>query len=220
MSLAAQGDAQRHEAVVLCLAAADGDAKKQVSALAAVFAAGPISSADSAACEPILSQALDQYGDDPQVLMALANIRLVQGDVDQAERLYRQVLATRPADAVVLNNLAAILAEKKAHGSEAEQLINRAIEKSGELPYLLDTKGIVLLSRGRAEEAVDLLERAAALDSDPRHLFHYTAALWKAQDRARARKIWQRLDMAALRRQLLTSSDQQLLLELSRNLDG
>jgi Tfp pilus assembly protein PilF len=221
VALALQDDVQRRlEAVELCLAAADGDLKKQVSALASVFVAARSSPKNAAACEPLFERALELYADDPQVLMAVANVRLVQGDSARAEQLYRRVLAIHPADAVVLNNLAAILAEQHSQVAEAERLIDRAIEKSGELPYLLDTKGIVLLSRGRVDESVDLLERAAALDSDPRHLFHYITALWKAQDMARARKMWERLDQTALRRTLLTSMDQRLLRELSRVLDG
>ncbi|MBI3466177.1 MAG: tetratricopeptide repeat protein [Planctomycetes bacterium] len=220
LALAAQQDrAKTQAAIQLCLAAGTaGSSPEPVTILAAALVAAQAHGEITADLDGVMEKALANYPDQPQLLMSLANLRLLQGQNQRAEELYRRVTKLQPRDVVALNNLAAMLSGYSDDTAEAEQLINQAIGLAGEQPYLLDTKGVVLLTGGRAADAVALLERAAALDSDPRHLFHYAAALWRSNDQDRARAVWRALDRDQLREQMLTSKDQQLLDELSRNL--
>jgi len=53
------------------------------------------------------------------LLTALANLRIVQQQPDEACRLYRRVVELQPRDIESLNNLATILGEQPSQAAEA-----------------------------------------------------------------------------------------------------
>ncbi|WP_341938750.1 tetratricopeptide repeat protein [Marinimicrobium sp. C2-29] len=84
------------------------------------------------------------------------------GQDQKAIELYRRVLEDVSDNALVLNNLATLLADA-GDLQEAERLARKANSLVSDNPQLMDTLGSILRQRGRHEEATRLLERAASL---------------------------------------------------------
>lgn len=84
------------------------------------------------------------------------------GKVDEAVRVYREVLTAAPDDLLALNNLAALLSESE-DPADAEALARRARDQAPENGRVLDTLGWVLYRKGERQEAAELLDRAARL---------------------------------------------------------
>jgi predicted Zn-dependent protease len=120
------------------------------------------------------------------VSLALANLRDLQGKDDEAEKIYREVLFQDPNNLVALNNLAALLAFKETAGQEALDLINRAIDRAGPQPKLLDTRAIAYMALGQGEKAVHDLEQAEDSDPSPASLLRLARAHMMANNHSAA----------------------------------
>jgi tetratricopeptide (TPR) repeat protein len=79
-----------------------------------------------------------------------------------AERVYREVLAQDPANALAANNLASLLGRGEQL-EEAERLARQAAASVPGDGRVLDTLGWVLYRRGKKDEAVSTLDRASTL---------------------------------------------------------
>lgn len=139
------------------------------------------------------ARALEPRSDD--VLVMAAMLRHLQGRYDDEVRLYRQALARRPEDAVVLNNLAWALCEGLRRPDEALPLADALVRRAGSDPEALDTRGVVHTRLGRAADALKDLEEAVRLAPTPLNQFHLARAYRlagrpddarKARDRALA----------------------------------
>jgi Flp pilus assembly protein TadD len=116
-----------------------------------------------------------------------------------------------------LNNLATLLAEQPDKRQEALRYIDRAIGIIGPQAGLLDTKGMVLVFEGKPDEAVPLLEEAAATpQADPRYQFHLAVAYDRAGETEKARAALAIARKGNLTSQLLTPLDRQMLGELEK----
>lgn len=85
-----------------------------------------------------------------------------KGDLDQAERLYQQVLRSAPSNAAVRNMLGVVHAQR-GKNDQALQLIASALEISPHAPDVLVNYGNVLKSVGRLSEAVASYDKAIAV---------------------------------------------------------
>jgi tetratricopeptide (TPR) repeat protein len=112
----------------------------------------------------------------PIYLALLADLNDLRGDYRRAIAFNRDALRRSPDNVVVLNNLALLLALSQEGGEEALGYITRAVDVAGPLPALLDTRGTVLLSLGKAELAVPDFERAVALRPTPGGYFRLARA--------------------------------------------
>jgi Tfp pilus assembly protein PilF len=90
--------------------------------------------------------------------LSLANLRVVQRDYPDAERIYAELIRDNPGNVLARNNLAWLLACQKKRIPEALVLMAEAIARAGPQATLLDTQALVLLEAGRAKEAVKILE--------------------------------------------------------------
>src|SRR5207253_903230 len=106
------------------------------------------------------------------LLLQLADLRDLEGRLPEAEALYRQVLDRQPRNVVALNNLSWMLAQKPDRSAEALPLIDRAIETSGPVAELLDTRSTVYLALGRGDRAVADLEAATQDAPTATRYFH------------------------------------------------
>jgi tetratricopeptide (TPR) repeat protein len=86
-----------------------------------------------------------------------------RGLLDEAAALYRRVLEASPEQAVALHLLGRI-AEARGDPAEALALIDRAIAANGRVSAYHASRGAVLLSLGRAEDAAATLRQALSLD--------------------------------------------------------
>src|SRR5262249_8007844 len=96
------------------------------------------------------------------LLASLAAVRELQGRYREAESLYRTAIARDARDAVPLNTLAWLIALKDGSGRAALGLINRAIERAGPDPELLDTRAVIYLTTGQSDRALTDLDEAIA----------------------------------------------------------
>jgi tetratricopeptide (TPR) repeat protein len=208
------------EAVQLCVDAASHDSSSRPArALVDVLLRATPGPDDSAKAEGMLKQALKTHANDPQLLSPLATLRLMQQKLDEARRLFLHLLELQPDNVDALNDLAAVLAEQPGQAAEALQYVERAIELAGPQPNLLDTKGSILLSLGRFQEAVAILNIAAsAPNPDPRYHFHLAVGHFRAGNLGRARESLTIARTHELTRQILTKSDTEWLAELDAQL--
>jgi uncharacterized protein (TIGR03790 family) len=99
----------------------------------------------------------------------LAHLMLAQsadarGEVDESIVHYRPVVAAEPDNAVALNNLAYLLAERKGAAKEALPLAERAYRLSGLAPIIADTLAWVHFKLGDTAAAMPLSARAAQFE--------------------------------------------------------
>lgn len=117
----------------------------------------------------------------------LANLALQAKDYRVAVRLYEELLADSPNNALALNNLAVAtdqLGDWRALGY-AEQANRLAPDN----PHVLDTLGWILVERGDLRRGIELLRRAVATDPDAPDLrLNLAKALVKSGDAVGARR--------------------------------
>ena len=190
-----------------------------VTILANALLAAPADKEAMARAENLLLKGLANHPQDAQLALAVANVRAVQHRNEEAQQLYRQVLRLDSQNTVALNNLATLTAEIPGQSQQALRYIEQAIELSGEQPALLDTKGMILVKEGRADEAVSLLRRAVTgPQTDPRYHFHLAVALYRTGETEEARGALETALSNDLRQQILTASDLRYLQNLEETL--
>jgi tetratricopeptide (TPR) repeat protein len=79
---------------------------------------------------------------------------------DDAETEFRKVLALNPGNASALNYLGYMLADRNVRLSEAQQLIQKALDRDPNNGAYLDSLGWVYYRMGKLEEAEQTLRRA------------------------------------------------------------
>ncbi len=87
------------------------------------------------------------------------------GDLGAAERLYRRVLAARPADGNALN-LLGVLARQRGRVAEAVELSGRAVAAMPDSPVFLANHGAALAEAGDFQRAVAALRQVTARRPD------------------------------------------------------
>lgn len=217
LNLAVQGGDKSAEAVKLCLAAAVADATPRTAiALASVVIAAGLAAQDDATISNAFQAASARHGDNADLLIALANVDVVRGDVDAAVTKYERLRRLRPQDAEILNNLASLLADYPERHLEALELVRQARDRSGDNAQLLDTEAQILLSQGNADAAISRLEQAAGADPlDPRLQIHLAASYHSASLTDKARSALDRVSEATLDAKYLTKKDRELLSTLT-----
>jgi Flp pilus assembly protein TadD len=124
----------------------------------------------------VLGEGLVRWGNEPDVLFALATLNYMRGEIPQAISLFERLLRISPNNVAALNNLSLILAESPGRSSEALDLIDSAIRVSGPQPNLVDTRGLVHLAREDYLAAVQSFQEAAYQVRKPIYLLHLAEA--------------------------------------------
>lgn len=110
---------------------------------------------------------------------------------DGVEKSLEQLLQIDPEHAEALNFLGYTYAEQGIKLDKAEELIRRALEKSPEDGYYLDSLAWVYFKRGDYPEAVELQARAIGkIPEDPVMQEHMGDMLWMQGRSDEARKSW------------------------------
>ena len=104
------------------------------------------------------------------------------GKLDQADALYRKILASSPNHSPTICNLAATLAGR-GRWEEAESCYRRALELQPDDADVLSNLGNLLLARGRPSEAEDCYRKGLALAPDRVALHVNLGNLYFQQDR-------------------------------------
>jgi tetratricopeptide (TPR) repeat protein len=136
--------------------------------------------------EKFLEQTIKKEGDIPPVVVALADLRLVQKKPDDAEALYRRALARDANNIPALNNLAWLIAIRGGKVEEGLDKINRAIDQAGPAAELLDTRALLYLRQHKPELAVEDLRNALEQAKVASYSFHLAQAYNSQREKARA----------------------------------
>lgn len=213
--LAAQG--RGDEAVELCLdRAKDDPSARPAIALAAALATAKSPPENQGRAEELLGQALKRFANEPELLFAVAALRSMWGDNQQAIDLLRLNLKRAPHDAATLNNLAMILCETPDGADEALKCIEVALEAVGRQPELLDTKGWVLLRRQRHDQAESAFRDALfSAPGNPKYRFHLAISLQEQGKGADAREALDQAKRDGLDDELLSPAEQAELVRLA-----
>ena len=170
----------------------------------------------AARLEPWFSKAMRQDPESVSLPLLLAEFRDFQGRRDEAEKIYRDLLARRRLEpmqaAIIANNLAFHLAQPDT-AAEARTLIDQAIEELGPHPDLLDTRGLVSLAAGDPRRAVADL-REAVLQPTPTKLLHLAYAQFQAGDAEAATRSLEAARKKQLRPARLSAADRERLAAL------
>jgi tetratricopeptide (TPR) repeat protein len=196
--------------------AADANAQARIAvAVANALLGRKMAAEQNANGEAFLMEVQSKNRDELALQQMITNYWIVQNDIPRTIEGLRTILKIKPDDPVALNNLACALAETESGTAEGLVLIDRAIAILGELPDLLDTKGLLLMRAGKLDEAIEKFEAAAKTGEDPRILLHWYMALRRAERIKESKLLQLRLDVERLRRAPLSEEEKQTLRELA-----
>ncbi len=165
---------------------------------------------DNQAAFAVLSSALTQHPDDPDLLYDLAMVAEKLDRLDIVESKLTRLVELRPNNAHALNALGYTLVDRTPRVAEGLALIERALTLAPDDPFILDSVGWAQYRLGRLDEAEKYLRRAMEQRPDPEIAAHLGEVLWAKGDRARAQDLWQS--------QLKNAPDNAVLLETVRRL--
>ncbi len=147
---------------------------------------------DLVASVDALNRGLQIFEDDRALLYARALTYERLDRVPEAIIDLQVLVAEDPEDADALNALGYTMADRTTDYEEALGYIERALALSPEQPAILDSMGWVLFKLGRAEEALDYLQRAFAAQEDAEIAAHLAEVLAALGREGEAREIWQK----------------------------
>ncbi len=166
--------------------------------------------------DQVIAEGLIRWGDDAQVLFAVATLSYMRGQVEQAIQLMERLLQKTPNDVAALNNMALFQVEAPDQREQALQTINRAIDLVGPQPNLMDTLGLVQMALGRLEQAELSIQEAIAQSRQPAYLLHLAEVQRRAGKHSEAVKTFHEALRLGLRSQPMHLADQQMYRNLER----
>jgi Tfp pilus assembly protein PilF len=124
---------------------------------------------------------------------SLANLRVVQREYEEAEKIYRDLiredLDNADTNALARNNFAWLLVCQKKRIPQALTLMEEAIVMAGPKATLLDTQALVFLQAGKVAEAMKILEGLVVeAPQKPTYRFHLAQAQLANRNRQEARQ--------------------------------
>lgn len=136
------------------------------------------------------SRALQQNGEDVNLLYARGLMAEKVDRLDMAEADLLKVISKEPNNADALNALGYTLADRTSRYNEALEYINRAAELEPDEPAILDSLGWVSYRQGRMDDAIKWLSRAFEKLEDAEIAAHYGEVLWHSNQKEKAREVW------------------------------
>ena len=138
------------------------------------------------------SRALQQNRDDINLLYARGLMAEKVDRLDMAEADLLRGISQEPDNANALNALGYTLADRTSRYKEALRYIKRASELVPDDPAILDSLGWVSFRLGEMDEALKYLSKAFEMLEDAEIAAHYGEVLWRANQKDKARKIWEK----------------------------
>jgi tetratricopeptide (TPR) repeat protein len=138
----------------------------------------------------LLAQSTAQDPKDTDLLYDQAMLAEKLGNLNEMERLLRQVIAAKPDYHHAYNALGYSLAERNQRLPEARQLVQKALEFAPGDPFISDSLGWVEFRMGNRPEALRILDTAYKARPDAEIAAHLGEVLWSMGERERAQAIW------------------------------
>lgn len=139
-----------------------------------------------------LSAANVQLPDTVEIKYELAMLYERNHQMNDAERLFREVMALDPGHAHSYNALGYSLADRNQRLPEALRLITRALEIAPNDPFIMDSMGWVKFRLGDYAAAVQYLEKAYRIRPEADIAAHLGEALWLLGQQDAAKEIWKK----------------------------
>jgi tetratricopeptide (TPR) repeat protein len=165
---------------------------------------------DNAGAYVVLTQALVEHPDQPDLLYDSAMVAEKLDRIDDVEARLGRLIEMSPNNAHALNALGYTLVDRTTRAREGLALIQRAYEISPADPFILDSMGWAYYRTGKLDDAEDYLRRALAERPDAEIAAHLGEVLWAKGERVRAQEVWQS--------HLRSTPDNPVLLETVRRL--
>ncbi len=110
----------------------------------------------------VIDAGIGQNPDKTDLLWAKASFEELEGDVDEAIKIYEKLYELNSSSIIIANNLASLLSTHRNDEESLEQAwrIARRLQDANS-PALMDTYGWILHRRGKSDEALTYLEKAA-----------------------------------------------------------
>ncbi len=163
---------------------------------------------DNAAAYAVLTKALVDHPDDPDLLYDAAMVAEKIDRVDEAVQRLTRLIELQPENAQAMNALGYTLVDRTPRVEEGFKLVERAHALSPQDPFILDSLGWAYFRLGKLDDAEKHLRRAMEIRTDPEIAAHLGEVLWAKGERERATEIWQS--------QLKATPDHPVLLETVR----
>ena len=163
---------------------------------------------DNAAAYAVLTRALVDHPDDPDLLYDAAMVAEKIDRVDEAVQRLTRLIELQPENAQAMNALGYTLVDRTPRVEEGFKLVERAHALSPQDPFILDSLGWAYFRLGKLDDAEKHLRRAMEIRTDPEIAAHLGEVLWAKGERERATEIWQS--------QLKATPDHPVLLETVR----
>jgi tetratricopeptide (TPR) repeat protein len=134
-----------------------------------------------------LQKARETLPDSVYVLSALALVLDGASRKPEAKQFYEATLKLEPDNAIVLNNLAYLLAETGADLNDALTKAQRAKQMRPDLPEVSDTLGWIYLKKGLADNAIEVFkDLVAKVPHQSTYRFHLGMAYSQKGDKTKA----------------------------------
>jgi tetratricopeptide (TPR) repeat protein len=163
---------------------------------------------DNAGAYAVLTQALIEQPDQPDLLYDIAMVAEKLDKIDVVEAKLTQLIALNPENAQALNALGYTLVDRTPRTAEGLALIERAHTLEPKDPFILDSMGWAQFRMGNLDAAEGFLRQALTERPDAEIAAHLGEVLWAKGEQARAREVWQS--------QLKSTPDNPVLLETMR----
>jgi predicted Zn-dependent protease len=129
-------------------------------------------------------------GNDNDLVYEQAMLAEKLNQLDEMEKLLRQVIAQNPSYYNAYNALGFSLAERSVRLPEAKQLIVKALTFAPDDPFITDSLGWVEFRMGNLGAALSYLQKAYKDRADAEIAAHLGEVLWKMKRQDEAIKVW------------------------------
>jgi tetratricopeptide (TPR) repeat protein len=149
-----------------------------------------LSSLNTDAALALLDEAMLVHPQQANLLYARAVLHEKNNSLALMEKDLRQIIKQDNDNAIALNTLGYVLANRTDRLAEAYQLITRALSAKPNDPAIMDSLGWVEYRRGNLIESLKLLTDAYAAYPDHEVAAHLGEVLWKLGQEDKAFQVW------------------------------
>lgn len=132
----------------------------------------------------------EQFPKDANIAYETAILAERAGKLDTMESILRDIIALHPDHHHAMNALGYSYADRGIRLPEAKALIEAALQKAPDDPFITDSLGWVEFRMGNPHKALELLERAYALRDDVEIAAHLGEVHWSMGNKDQALRIW------------------------------
>lgn len=151
-----------------------------------------VEAGESAEAVKVLTQGVESYPEDTQLLYSRALASERAGDTETFIRDLEQMIELEPDHAHAMNALGYHYADNNINLEEAEVYLEKASALLPQDAAIMDSLGWLRYRTGELEEAIDLLEQAYKILPDPEIAAHLGEVLWVSGEQESARQVWDR----------------------------